>query len=84
MTKIRRWRERIGLSQKRLAEILGVSQQTVSDIERGEQNLTSPMVTKLLAHFPQAIPSEDWGVTLIPSFDVRTHAAKVPDKKTVG
>lgn len=44
---IRQTREQQGLSQKRLAELLGVSQPTVSDWESGRKNPTLDNLTKI-------------------------------------
>jgi transcriptional regulator with XRE-family HTH domain len=71
MSKIRIWRDKVGLSQRQLATLLEVSQQTVSNLEAGRQNLTSELVAKLLARYPLTDLSEDLGITIVPSFEVK-------------
>ena len=61
--RLRLARQRYGLSQRKLAALSGVSNATVSLIERGRFNPTVSTLFKLLSAFPLSI-AEFWGLEL--------------------
>jgi transcriptional regulator with XRE-family HTH domain len=54
-TKLRDFRKREGLTQKEVADILGVEQSAYSRIERGERNIGIDQLSKLAAAFKKRI-----------------------------
>ena len=56
--KIRKLRERFGLSQSELAQKLGVHKQMISDVERGKQKRFNPQIEKKLIELFDLDP--DW------------------------
>jgi len=55
--KIRKLRENLGISQQRLAELLGVSRPTISQIEREERRISIDEIIKLSEIFNVSIES---------------------------
>ncbi|MBO0953233.1 helix-turn-helix domain-containing protein [Fibrella forsythiae] len=54
-TLIRETRKARGLTQKELGEKLGVAKNTVTEYERGEQNLTIDTLDKIFAALDKAV-----------------------------
>lgn len=52
---VRQLREEQALSQQRLADLLGVSRQTVNSIEKGRYDPSLPLAFKIANQFDQAI-----------------------------
>ena len=50
-TKIKTTRENLGLSQERVAELLGVNRVTISQIENGERKISAEEIAKLARIF---------------------------------
>ena len=47
--KVRAWRDRLGISQEKLAELAGLLRTYVSDVERGARNISLNSINKLAA-----------------------------------
>jgi transcriptional regulator with XRE-family HTH domain len=56
-TKIRDIRKNLGLTQKEFAEMLGVTQNHLSNIEKGDRGLTLEMAEKICDYFDLSL---DW------------------------
>lgn len=69
-TQLRQWRKRLSLSQASLAEILGVSSNTVARWERGERRIRNPVLVR------QALERLDHP----PSASSRARRLKRPDR----
>lgn len=62
-SRLRDIRETAGISQGSLAEIVGVSRQTINSIETGKFDPSLPLAIKLARHFDVSIEELFWLAT---------------------